>query len=211
MDHIDYFKLQAKNLLKDYSTRFFDNEKGRYMYQSKYFDVATVFSDFGYPDNREDFEFTLMQAQHVVSKIAGFSKWAEMIGASEKELNSGKKQFEKSCYKLLIKRSVLPAPQNLYAFILYSVSGLRITFSFDAVEYAQSYLVYSNSVNDISSAKPLAAGQFSPLNILALLARMSRIIGFELLMEKNTANGLLQQEQTNRGGYEKTLYFISNR
>lgn len=163
MEHIDYFKLQAKNLLKDYKTRFFDDEEERYIYQPKFFDIASIFSDFDYPDDKENFEFTLMQAQHVVSKIAGFSKWAEMQVATEKELNSARKQFEKSGYKLVKKRNVLPAPQNLYAFIMYNLGGQRITFSFDAVEYAQSYLVYSSSVNDISTAKPLAVGQFSPI------------------------------------------------
>ncbi len=166
MEHIDYFKLQAKNLLKDYKTRFFDDEEERYIYQPKFFDIASIFSDFGYPDDKENFEFTLMQAQHVISKMAGFSKWTEMLDAPEKELNSARKQFEKSGYKLLVKRNVLPAPQNLYAFIMYSIGAQRITFSFDAVEYAQSYLVYSSSVNDISTAKPLAAGQFSPIEYI---------------------------------------------
>lgn len=27
MEHIDYFKLQAKNLLKDFKTRFFDEKE----------------------------------------------------------------------------------------------------------------------------------------------------------------------------------------
>lgn len=163
MEHIDYFKLQAKNLLKDYKTRFFDEENERYSYEPMFFDIASIFSDFGYPDDKEGFEFTLMQAQHVVSKIAGFAKWNELIESSEKELNSARKQFEKSGYKHVLKRNVLPAPQNLYANVLYSMAGQRITFSFDAVEYAQSYLVYSSSVNDIATAKPLAAGQFSPI------------------------------------------------
>ncbi len=39
MEHIEYFKLQAKNLLKDYKTRFFDETEGIFDYQPNYFDI----------------------------------------------------------------------------------------------------------------------------------------------------------------------------
>ena len=46
MEPIDYFKLQAKNLLKDYKTRFFNEEEGFYDYKPKYFDVSEIFWGF---------------------------------------------------------------------------------------------------------------------------------------------------------------------
>ena len=47
------------------------------------------------------------------------------------------------------------------------LGGFKITFSFAAVEYAQSYLIYGSETADISTAKPLAAGQFSPIEYVA--------------------------------------------
>ena len=35
------------------------------------------------------------------------------------------------------------------------------------MEYSQSYLIYSSEINDVSTAKPLAADQFSPIEYVA--------------------------------------------
>lgn len=175
MEHIDYFKLQAKNLLKDFKTRFFDEKENFYNYKSKYFDIMQAFSDFGLPDEKDDFKFTLMNAQHIVAKIAGFSKWNDLNSDDESGLQFAHRQFDKSIYRLNAKQIVekieegknqknqLPAPKNLYAFIIPTFLGLDITFTFDAVEYAQSYLVYANTTNDTATARPLVAGNFSPI------------------------------------------------
>lgn len=172
MEHIDYFKLQAKNLLKDFETRFFDEKENRYNYNPKYFDIAQLFSDFGLPDEKNDFSFKLMQAQHVIAKLAGFSKWNDLNSASELHLQFAHRQFDKSVYKLNAKqisektenkKTLLPAPKNFYAFIMPNFLGSDITFTFDAVEYAQSYLVYVNTMDDTTTAKPLVAGNFSPI------------------------------------------------
>ncbi len=176
MEHIDYFKLQAKNLLKDYKTRFFGELENHYSYKPQYFDIVQIFSDFGLPDEKEDFSFTLMNAQHIISRISGFSKWNDLSTANESELQFAHRQLDKSIYKIKSakqetvkiesrepKEKLLPAPKNLYAFIMPNLLGSDVTFSFDAVEYAQSYLVYSSMTNDISTARPLAAGNFSPI------------------------------------------------
>lgn len=82
MEPINYFKLQAKNLLKDYKTRFFNEEEGFYDYKPKYFDVNAIFLDFDIPDGKEDFTFTLMNAQHTIAKLAGFRNWKDLVNAS---------------------------------------------------------------------------------------------------------------------------------
>lgn len=164
MEHIDYFKLQAKHLLKDYKSRFFDEEQNSYAYNPKYFKIAEIFSDFGLPDEKEDFDFCLMNAQHIIAKLSGFSKWNELKDSDADELRSAHRQFDKSVYKINVEKK-LPAPKNLYAFIVpKSVFGVSVSFSFDSVEYAKSYMIYSSKTNDIMQAKPLAEGPCSPIN-----------------------------------------------
>lgn len=172
MEHIDYFKLQAKNLLKDFKTRFFDEKENFYNYKPKYFDIIEIFLDFGINDDAENFKFTLMNAQHIVAKLAGFSKWNDLNSAAGSDLQFAHRQFDKSIYKFNTRqnaekienqKNLLPAPKNLYAFIMPNFFGSNITFTFDAVEYAQSYLIYSNATNDKTTARPLVAGNFSPI------------------------------------------------
>ncbi|MEQ7801333.1 hypothetical protein ABDJ41_16180 [Pedobacter sp. ASV1-7] len=96
MKTIEYFKLQAKNLHKDYKTQksYFDKKVGSYSYQyhPKYFDVHGIILDFRIPEDK----FSLMSAQHVISKFAGFNKWADMVKASPIELELAKLLFENS-------------------------------------------------------------------------------------------------------------------
>jgi len=47
MQHIDYFKLQAKNLFKDYKTRFYNEEEEIYNYKPQFFDITQIFLDYG--------------------------------------------------------------------------------------------------------------------------------------------------------------------
>jgi hypothetical protein len=94
MKTIDYFKLQAKNLFRDFKTQkpYYDPTYGRdlYQYTPKYFDVDALALDF---DIDED-NFTLMNAQHCIAKLAGFTKWTEMLKASPSELQLSKLLFE---------------------------------------------------------------------------------------------------------------------
>ena len=86
MQHIEYFKLQAKNLLKDYKTRYFNLEEGFYEYSPKFFDIASIFLDLGLNEDESDFSFTLMNAQHVIAQLAGFSCWNDLLKASSAEI-----------------------------------------------------------------------------------------------------------------------------
>ncbi|WP_300564803.1 hypothetical protein [Flavobacterium sp.] len=86
MNTIDYFKLQAKNLHKDFKTRIpvsdSENTPFLYDYAPKYFDVEMIISDF----NLDEENFSLMNAQHVIAKIANFEKWTSLLKASPAEL-----------------------------------------------------------------------------------------------------------------------------
>lgn len=85
MEHISYFKLQAKILLKDYKTRYFNEERKFYCYHPKHFDIGDLFFYFEYPDQEDDFSFTLMNAQHLIAKMVGYDEWEDLIHASESE------------------------------------------------------------------------------------------------------------------------------
>ena len=83
---IDYFKLQAKNLHKDFKTKSPVLDKSTtaflYEYTPKYFDIEMIIADFGI----DEYNFSLMNAQHVIAKIANFDKWADLLKASPAEL-----------------------------------------------------------------------------------------------------------------------------
>lgn len=94
MNSIDYFKLQAKNLYKDFKTQtpLVGKPIGgfKYDYSRTYFQIYDILSDF---DIDED-NFTLMNAQHVIAKIAGFDKWTILIKTEASELELAKLLFE---------------------------------------------------------------------------------------------------------------------
>lgn len=85
MEHISYFKQQAKNLLKDFKTRIYSEEDEVSYYNPKFFDITSILMYFDYPDDNPDFTFTLMNAQHVIARMVGFEKWGDLIHSSEKK------------------------------------------------------------------------------------------------------------------------------
>ena len=99
MDHIEYFKLQAKNLLKDFKTRFFNEKEEVYDYHPKNFDINGIFCDFDIPDYKDDFTFTLMNAQHLIAQLAGFSNWGNLVNASSAKLELRHLLFD-NAYKI---------------------------------------------------------------------------------------------------------------
>lgn len=102
MDHIDYFKLQAKHLLKDFKTRFFNKKEGIFEYKPQFFDITQIFLDFDLYDDATDFTFTLMNAQHIIARLAGFYKWNELINAKPAELELAHLLFD-NAHKISIE------------------------------------------------------------------------------------------------------------
>ena len=91
MNHIDFFKLQAKNFLRDFNTRELD-ESGIYQYNPKFIhDIDNIIVSY----DLNETHFTLMNAQHIIALLAGFDSWSELIHASEARLELGKLLFEK--------------------------------------------------------------------------------------------------------------------
>lgn len=94
MNTIDYFKLQAKNLHKDFKTKtpVLDKTTTAFLYEytPKYFDIEMIISDFGIDEEN----FSLMNAQHVIAKIANFDNWAELLKVSTAELELAKLLYD---------------------------------------------------------------------------------------------------------------------
>jgi hypothetical protein len=90
MTPIDYFKLQAKNLFKDYQTQspYTDEVNGfsYFTYSPKYFDIDRIFVECDWDEE----DFTLMKAQHLFAMMLGFESWADLLKASDTELELAK-------------------------------------------------------------------------------------------------------------------------
>lgn len=92
MTHIEFFKLQAKNLFRDYQTKKPSSPDGDYLndYNPKYFDIQSIMLYF---DVDED-DFSLMKAQHILAVMVGFRKWTDLLNASEVEQELAKLLFD---------------------------------------------------------------------------------------------------------------------
>lgn len=89
MTPVELFKREAKYLHKDYQTKTPDEAHG-YLYFPKYFDIDDVIFDFDIDEEN----FTLMKAQHIIARMIGFKKWADLLKASEEKLELAKLLFE---------------------------------------------------------------------------------------------------------------------
>ena len=91
MDKIAYFKLQAKNLFRDFKTQTFD-EEGLTRYAPRFFkDIDDIL--LSYDVDEENFK--LMNAQHLIANLAGFKCWNELLHASDDALELGKLLLDK--------------------------------------------------------------------------------------------------------------------
>ncbi len=97
MTHLEYFKQQSKNLFRDWKSRaevVEDDGFSYYKYEPKFFDVEDILFHFEIDEEK----FSLMKAQHLVARIAGFRKWNDLIKVSSKELELAKIVFD-NCSK----------------------------------------------------------------------------------------------------------------
>ena len=88
MSTIEYFKLQAKNLMRDWKTHQ-DGEFG-YDYTPSFFDIGSLLDAF----DEDETKFCLQRAQHLIAQLVGFKKWDELIHAREDKLRYAKTVFD---------------------------------------------------------------------------------------------------------------------
>lgn len=93
MKPIEYLKLQAKNLHKDFKTQTssFDPKLRRnvYRYTPRYFKIDMLVDDF----NINEEKFTLMNAQHIIAKLCGLDKWTDFLQASPAKIELSVKLY----------------------------------------------------------------------------------------------------------------------
>ncbi len=122
MTHTEFFKLQAKNLFKDYQTKakVFDQVIGDYLYEysPKYFDIDSIVLDFDIDEE----DFSLMKAQHIIAKMIGFRKWTDLLSASE---------VEQELAKLLFDNQDKISAEDWEMYILGTESDNNTTFDSD--------------------------------------------------------------------------------
>lgn len=82
MDYIEYFKLQAKNFQRDYKTQFaVEGDIGIYDYKPRFFeDINDIILSY---EIDEDRPFSLMQIQHLIANLAGFTSWNDLLHTYE--------------------------------------------------------------------------------------------------------------------------------
>lgn len=94
MENLSYMKLQAKNLFHDIKLDFMQEDEN-YVFTPRFFDVNAVITDFDVDCN----DFSLMKAQHIIAKMAGFNSWDELIKAPDEVLEVRKNILE--TYKIV--------------------------------------------------------------------------------------------------------------
>ncbi|HAT6826466.1 TPA: hypothetical protein JAN09_11990 [Legionella pneumophila] len=90
LKYIEYFKIQANNLFEDYKTQtpYFDDviEDYLYQYSPKLFDIDEIILQFDVDEKN----FSLIDAQGIITYFCGFRKWTDLLKASESELELAK-------------------------------------------------------------------------------------------------------------------------
>lgn len=92
MSHLEFFKKQAKNLFKDWKTHAEIVEEDGftfYEYKPKFFDIDDLFLYYEL-DDKDEKDFSLMKAQHMIAQMAGFKKWNDLIKSSTVRLELAK-------------------------------------------------------------------------------------------------------------------------
>lgn len=111
MTTIDYYKQQAKLLLKDYNLfkeNNFNQNEAMFDEPQEHFDVHNVFSKV---NRRTDEDITLMNAQHIIAKISDFKDWNDVLHSSEAQREIG--AFKLNAYKIGMDPNIIDAANTL--------------------------------------------------------------------------------------------------
>ena len=96
MKEINYLKIQAKNLYRDFQLQYMQ-DGDEYVYATRFFDINAIVEDFMVDLD----DFSLMKAQHIIAKMLGLNSWKEVIDCPEDILTSRISSFNtENPYKL---------------------------------------------------------------------------------------------------------------
>ncbi len=113
MTTIEYYKQQAKLLLKDYNLfkeNNFNQNEAAFDEPQEHFDINNVFSKANKSKNES---ITLMNAQHIVAKISDFKDWNDLLHSSEP-------QREINAYKIGMNPNIIDAAETLVSHELFA-------------------------------------------------------------------------------------------
>lgn len=165
MSNLEFFKKQAKLLLKDWQTQIKKVEDDGFIffeYHPKFYDVADLFSYYEFSDEDEQ-DIKLARAEHLIAQMVGFKKWNDLIAASEKELELA---------KILLKRfknaSVIQDWED--ALMLSGVAEYGIDAVLDyAKQYYQRKETSEEQFSDFEDKVTLLEGQERKKTIIKFL------------------------------------------
>ena len=164
MSHIDFFKKQAKNFLKDWQTQSRTVESDgfiSYSYDWKFYDVGDFFFYYEF-DDKDEQEIILARAQHLIAKMVGFKKWNDLIHASE---------VEQELSELLLRK--FKTAQD--------VQDWQETLAFSGVaQYgAEAILDYARQYYELSDKKELVNLSSDKITVLSGKSRTEELDKFD--------------------------------
>ena len=212
--HTDYFKQQAKKLLKDYKTRYYNEEKGCYEYKPCFFKDMNRIAIRQHLDKYD--KFTLMNAQHVIAKEALFDDWSDLINSSARDLGYKKLVFlnrDKSLTYIVKKFDSeywkYPEEENKSKFQVFkytylkkninnkNIDKLSLVFDFSDNSFAQDMLVKIMKGKNLPAEKAISS-VITQKNCLKILDLNYNKYSLEN-MEYNTRKGNKEKLENLKG------------
>ena len=115
---VDYFKKQAKLLLKDYNLmkeNGFDQNKVTFDEPQEHFNITNVFTK---ANKAKGDNLTLMNAQHILAKICDFNDWKDFLGSSKAKQEIG--ALKLNCYKIGMDPDIIASAEMLVEHELFA-------------------------------------------------------------------------------------------
>ncbi len=115
---VEYFKQQAKLLLKDYKLmreNNFDASKIVFDEPQEHFDVTNVLAKANKSQNDK---LTLMNAQHILAKICDFKNWDDFLHSSKAKQEIG--ALKLNCYKIGMDPDMIASAEMLVEHELFA-------------------------------------------------------------------------------------------
>lgn len=114
---VEYFRQQAKLLLKDYKLMWknnFDASKIDFDEPQEHFDVTNVLAKANKSQNNK---LTLMNAQHILAKICDFKNWDDFLHSSKAKQKIG--ALKLNCYKIGMDPDMVASAEMLVEHELF--------------------------------------------------------------------------------------------
>lgn len=178
MTHLDFFRKQAKNFLKDWQTQSKTVESDgfiSYQYDWKFYDVGDLFFYYEF-DDKDEQDIKLARAQHLIAKMAGFKKWDDLIHATE---------TEQTLAELLLRRF-----RNAQ-----DVQDWEEVLLFSGVEQygAEAVLEYARRYYGLNDAKEIASFAADKITVLQGKARSEALRQFD---DEHNPSGSLRTDSS---------------